>query len=72
MLKNVLWSPLNTEMAKTVTLGLANPLTVTNLGRGAQKLPLFTWKTAWLKTAKKRPLESIKHKNGEDSNFRFS
>ena len=32
MLKNVRWSPLNTKMAKTVTLGSANPLTVTNLG----------------------------------------
>ena len=59
MLEIVLWGPLNNEMAKTVTLGSANPLTVTNLGGGgAQKLPLFTWKTAWIKIAQKRPLES--------------
>ena len=32
MRKIVLWGPLNNEMAKTVTLGSANPLTVTNLG----------------------------------------
>ena len=30
--KNVRSSPLNTKMAKTVTLGSANLLTVTNLG----------------------------------------
>ena len=30
-----LWVLLNTEMAKTVTLGSANPLTVTNLRGGA-------------------------------------
>ena len=36
MLKNVRWSPLNTKMAKTVTLGSANPLTVTNLGGGSK------------------------------------
>ena len=40
MLKNVRWSPLNTKMAKTVTLGSANPLTVTNLG-GRLKLCLY-------------------------------
>ena len=28
----VLWGPLNTEMAKALTLGPANPPTVTNLG----------------------------------------
>ena len=36
MLKNVRWSPLNTKMAKTVTLGSANPLTVTNLEGGSK------------------------------------
>ena len=56
-LKIVLWGPLNTEMAKTVTLGSANPPTVTNLG-GAQKLTLFTPETEWIKIAQKRPLES--------------
>ena len=30
--KIVLWGPLYNEMAKTVTLGSANPPTVTNLG----------------------------------------
>ena len=71
MLKNVRWSPLNTEMAKTVTLGSANPLPVTNLGREAQKWPLFTWKTAWIKIAQKRRLESTERKNDKYSNFRF-
>ena len=69
MLKIVLWGPLNNEMAKTVALGTANPQTVTNLG--GSKLPLFTQKTAWIKIAQKRPLESIEHKNDEDSNFRY-
>ena len=58
-------------MAKTVTLGSANPLPATNLGGGAQKLPLFNPKTAWMKIAQKRPMESTEHENGEDSNFRF-
>ena len=71
MLKNVRWSPLNTKMTKTVPLGSANPPTVTNLGGGAQKLPLFTWKTAWMKIDQKRPLGSTERKNDEDSNFRF-
>ena len=31
----------------------------------------FTWKTAWIKIAQKRPMESTKHKNDEKSNFRF-
>ena len=66
MLKTVLWGPLNNETAKTVTLGSANPLTVTNLG-GGQKWLLFTPKTAWIKIAQKRPLESTEHKNGKDS-----
>ena len=52
MRKIVLWGPLNNEMAKTVTLGSANPPTVTNLG--GQKWPLFTPKTAWIKIAQKR------------------
>ena len=71
LLKNVRWSPLNTKMAKTVTLGSANPLTVTNLGGEAQKLPLFTPKTAGTKIAQKRPLEFTERKNDEDNNFRF-
>ena len=70
MLKIVLWGPLNNEMAKTVTLGSANPPTVTNLGGGA-KWPLLTPKTAWIKIAQKRPLESTERKNDEDSNFKF-
>ena len=56
-------------MAKIVTLGSANPPTVTNLE--GQKWPLFTPKTAWMKIAQNRPLESTEHKNGEDSNFWF-
>ena len=60
---------MNTEMTKTLTFGSAKPPTVTNLG--GQKWLLFTPKTAWIKIAQKRPLESIKHKNGKDSNFRF-
>ena len=56
-------------MTKTVTLGLAKPPTVTNLG--GLKLPLFTPKTAWIKIAQKRPLESTERKNDEDSNLRF-
>ena len=36
-IKIVCWSPLNAKMAKTVTLGSANPLTVTNLGKGGTK-----------------------------------
>ena len=72
MPKIVHWGPLNTKMAKTVSLGLANLLTVTNLGEEAQKLLLFTPKTVWIKIAQKRPLQSIECKNGEDSNFRLS
>ena len=69
MLKIVLWGPLNNEMAKIVTLGSANPPTVTNLG--GQKWLLFTPKTAWIKIAQKRRLESTERKNDKDSNFRF-
>ena len=71
MLKIVLWGPLNNEMAKTVTLGSANPPDSNEFRGEAQKLPLFTPKTAWIKIAQKPPLESTERKNDEDSNFRF-
>ena len=71
LLKIVLWGPLNNEMAKTVTLGSANPPTVTNLRGRLKNCLLFTPKTAWIKIAQKRPLESTERKNDEDSNFRF-
>ena len=60
MHKNARWNPLNTKMAKIVTLDSANPPTVTNLGES--KWPLFTPKTAWINIAQKRPLESTEHK----------
>ena len=44
-------------MAKAVTLGSANPPTVTNIG--GQQLPLFTSKTAWIEIAQKHSLESV-------------
>ena len=34
---------------------------------GGSKWSLFTPKTAWIKIAQKRPLESTEHKNGKDS-----
>ena len=64
MLKNVRWSPLNTKMTKTVTLGSANPLTVTNLEGEHKKLPLFTWKTETVKIVKKHFLQSAERING--------
>ena len=38
---------------------------------GGSKWPLLTPKTAWIKIAQKRPLESTENKNDKDSNFRF-
>ena len=59
-------------MTKTVSLGSANPLTVTNLGGGTKKWPLFIWKSARVKIVKKHILQSAEHINDEDSrpNFR--
>ena len=58
--KIVLWGPLNNEMAKTVTLGSTNPLTVTNLGGGeGTKTDLFTWKTAPVKIVKKHSCSTL-------------
>ena len=45
-------------MTKTVTLGSANPLTVTNLG-GGTKTDLFTWKTARVKIVKKHSCSTL-------------
>ena len=59
-------------MAKTVTLGSANPLTVTSLagGRGGTEIAFIYLEDGMDKNCSKRPLESSEHKNGEDSNFR--
>ena len=46
-------------MAKTVTLGSANPPTVTNLGGGGTKTDLFTWKTARVKIVKKHSCSTL-------------
>ena len=64
MLKNIRWSPLNTEMAKAATLGAAKPLTVTNLGRKAQKMTFIYLKDGEGKNCLKRFLVSTEHING--------
>ena len=51
-------------MAKAATLGAAKPLTVTNLGRKAQKMTFIYLKDGEGKNCLKRFLVSTEHING--------
>ena len=72
-IKIVCWSPLNAKMAKTVTLSSANPLTVTNLGKGGTKNDFIYLEDGKDKNCLKNIYWwSTEHINGWNSYFRFA